>query len=215
MLRRDVHDGLVQQASAGDILPLITPELLSDLSGELLELGTRVVGLKLGQRGLYLRTASQSAIEAVGRARPSDPAAWADKELWTPCFKVTVVGTTAAGDATVGGFLSALLRDASAEKALLAVTAVGACSVEATRGLIGVRPQQKALRRVAAPHSGARRSRLALRRPPTALGCTGGQAVTSLSQGACPILCCSAPSRLPAGQRPSGRPCRPQPPTAG
>jgi sugar/nucleoside kinase (ribokinase family) len=149
MLRRDVHDDLGQQASAGDILPLITPGLLSDLSGELLELGTRVVGLKLGQRGLYLRTAGQSALEALGRARPSDPAAWVDKELWAPCFKVTVVGTTAAGDATVAGFLSALLRDASAEKALLAATAVGACSVEATHGLIGVRTWEETLRRVA------------------------------------------------------------------
>jgi sugar/nucleoside kinase (ribokinase family) len=125
-----------------------TPPLLSDLSGELLALGARIVGLKLGERGMYLRTARQSVIETLGAARPSDPAAWADRELWAPCFKVDMVGTTGAGDATIAGFLAALLRDMSPEEALTAAVAVGGCNVEASDALGGIRSWEETWQRI-------------------------------------------------------------------
>jgi sugar/nucleoside kinase (ribokinase family) len=126
----------------------VTPPLLSDLSGELLALGARIVGLKLGERGLYLRTARQAAVEALGAARPSDLAAWAGKELWAPCFKVDVVGTTGAGDATIAGFLAALLRDMGPEEALTAAVAVGGCNVEAADALGGIRSWEETWQRI-------------------------------------------------------------------
>jgi sugar/nucleoside kinase (ribokinase family) len=149
MLRRETYDELYQAANGPNFLPLITPQLLSDTSQELLKMGVKVVCLKLGDRGLYLRTADQSAIESLGRARPSDPAAWADKELWTSCFKVDVVGTAGSGDATIAGFLSALLRGMSPEEAVTAAVAVGACNVEAADTLSGVRPWDETMQRVA------------------------------------------------------------------
>ena len=126
------------------------------------ELVGKIVALKLGDRGLYLRTADQAAIESLGRARPSDPAAWADKELWTACFQVDVVGTAGSGDATIAGFLSALLRDLSPEAAVTAAVAVGACNVEAADTLSGVRPWKETMQRVA---SGWARHRLDLNAP--------------------------------------------------
>jgi len=149
MLRRETYDELYQAANGPHFLPLITPQLLSDTSHKLLQMGVKIVALKLGDRGLYLRTASQPDIEALGRARPSDPADWADKELWTPCFKVDVVGTAGSGDATIAGFLSALLRDMSPEEAVTAAVAVGACNVEAADTLGGVRPWDETMRRIA------------------------------------------------------------------
>ena len=149
MLRRETYQALCQQAGGGDLLPLVTPALLSDLGGELLDMGVKVVVFKLGDRGAYLRTAGRAAIAALGRACPSDPAAWADKELWTACFEADVVGTTGAGDATIAGFLSALLRDMSPEDALTAAVAVGACNVEAADALSGIRPWDATMRRVA------------------------------------------------------------------
>jgi len=149
MLRRETYDELYQAANGPHFLPLITPQLLSDTSHELLQMGVKIVALKLGDQGLYLRTAGQSSIKALGRARPSDPASWADKELWTPCFKVDVVGTAGSGDATIAGFLSALLRDMSPEEAVTAAVAVGACNVEAADTLGGVRPWDETMRRIA------------------------------------------------------------------
>jgi sugar/nucleoside kinase (ribokinase family) len=55
-----------------------------------------------------------------------------------PCFRVNVVGTTGSGDATIAGFLSALLRSLPAEEALTVAVAVGACNVEAADALSGL-----------------------------------------------------------------------------
>jgi sugar/nucleoside kinase (ribokinase family) len=123
--------------------------LLSDVSRELLALGARLVAIKLGYRGLYLRTASAAAIQEMGRARPSDPAAWADKELWAPCFQADLVGTAGSGDSTIAGFLSALLRDMSPEEAVTAAVAVGACNVEAADTLSGLCSWEETMARVA------------------------------------------------------------------
>ena len=150
MLHRETYEELSRAAGGGGLLPSITPPLLSDLSRQLLEMGGRIVGFKLGNRGLYVRTADRPAIEALGRARPSNPATWSNRELWAPCFQVDVAGTTGAGDATIAGFLSALLRDTSPEAALTAAVAVGACNVETVDAVSGIRPWDETLRRVAA-----------------------------------------------------------------
>jgi sugar/nucleoside kinase (ribokinase family) len=149
MLRRRQYDAMRGDNPEG-LLRQVTPELLSDVSEELLGMGARIAGLKLGDRGFYLRTGSQSAIEGMGRARPSDTAAWADREIWTPCFVVDVVGTTGAGDSTIAGFLAALLRDLPPLEAVTAAVAVGACNVEAADTLSGIRSWDETLARVAA-----------------------------------------------------------------
>lgn len=138
MLRRSLYEEMRAQADAGDLLSQVTPGLLSDISAELLNLGVKIVGIKLGQRGMYLRTAKASAIAAMGRAQPSRLMLWADQEMWAPAFQVDVVGATGAGDATIAGFLAALLRDMSPDEALITATAVGACNVEAADSLSGV-----------------------------------------------------------------------------
>lgn len=148
MLRRNTYDELSSTAGGGSFLPLVTPELLSDLGRELLDMGARIVGLKLGDRGLYVRTADVLAIESLGRARPTESAVWADKEMWAPCFKVDMVGTTGAGDAAIAGFLSALLRDWPPEAATTAAVAVGACNVEADDALGGIRTWDETLDRM-------------------------------------------------------------------
>jgi sugar/nucleoside kinase (ribokinase family) len=139
MLRRQTYEGLLRATiSDSNILPSITPELLSDLSQELIDMGVRIVCLKLGYRGLYLRSGTSVLIKSIGRACPSDPDALASKELWAPCFKVTVAGTTGSGDATIAGFLAGFLRDLSIEECLRMAVAVGACNVEALDALSGI-----------------------------------------------------------------------------
>jgi sugar/nucleoside kinase (ribokinase family) len=148
MLRRRTYQEMCADGSGSDILSSVTPELLSDLGQEIIAMGAKIVGLKLGNRGLYIRTSGEERIRALGRARPSVPAAWAAKELWAPCFKVDVAGTTGSGDATVAGFLAALLRDLSIEDAVTMAVAVGACNVEASDALTGIRDWQATRERI-------------------------------------------------------------------
>ncbi len=145
MLRRSAFEEL---SAYGNIVEQATPELLQDISDELIGLGVKIVLIKLGARGAYLRTADVHAIEQLGRARPFDRAVWADRELWAPCFRVEVVGTTGSGDATIAGFLSALLREASPEEAMTLAVAVGACNVEAADALSGLRSWEETRQRI-------------------------------------------------------------------
>ncbi len=104
MMRRQTYEEMCAASAGPNILPLISPELLSDIAQELIEMGARIVSLKLGFRGLYLRTGNPLLIKLMGRACPSNSDTWASKELWDPCFKIAVAGTTGSGDATIAGF---------------------------------------------------------------------------------------------------------------
>ena len=146
MLRRQTLDNL---SARGSVVDQATPELLHDISDELIGLGAKIILIKLGARGAYLRTAGITAIDQLGRAVPTDRAAWANREMWAPCFDVEVVGTTGSGDATIAGFLSALLRDASLEEAMAMAVAVGACNVEAPDALSGLRSWEATQQRIA------------------------------------------------------------------
>jgi sugar/nucleoside kinase (ribokinase family) len=150
MIRRGTYEKMCASVAGPNFLASITPELLSDVARELINMGTRIVGLKLGYRGLYVRTGNSIHIESMGRARPRSSDAWASKELWAPCFKVAVAGTTGSGDATIAGFLAALLHELSIDEALRLAVAVGACNVEAVDALGGIRSWETTLARVAA-----------------------------------------------------------------
>ncbi len=126
----------------------LSATLLHEVSDELFAMGAKMVGLKLGEHGLYLRTASADILQTMGRARPSDLNAWANYENWLPCFQVNVIGTTGSGDSTIAGFLAAFLRDMSPTEAMNTALAVGACNVEAPDALSGIRSWDETLRRI-------------------------------------------------------------------
>jgi sugar/nucleoside kinase (ribokinase family) len=121
---------------------------LHDLAQQLLDFGATIVGLKLGEHGLYLRTAGAERFSGMGRAAPFDTDGWTERELWSPVFQVDVQGTTGAGDATVAGFLAGLLKGLGPEAALTMATAVGACCVEAPDATSGVRSWEEIAARV-------------------------------------------------------------------
>jgi len=137
LLDRDRYDRLI--AEYGSILAALSTGLLHAISGDLLAMGAKIVLLKLGDRGAYLRTADAPALADLGRGAPDDLVPWADQELWAPCFQVEVVGTTGSGDATIAGFLSAFLRGHDPAEALTMAVAVGACNVEAADAISGLR----------------------------------------------------------------------------
>jgi sugar/nucleoside kinase (ribokinase family) len=130
---------------------------VSMVGSEALALGAKVVVLKLGDRGLYVRTGPEGSPHA-----PDDPT-WKNRELWAPCFVPDpLVGTTGAGDATIAGFLAAVLRGQSIEAALTSAVGVGACNVEAADALSGVRSWEATQARIQA---GWKRAALTIENP--------------------------------------------------
>ncbi len=131
MLDRSIFEAKQEHISANIVLGM-DGKLLARLAETCLALGAAVVGLKLGDQGLYLRTTSnQQRLENAGRGLSGAPPEWLGRELLAPCFQAHVVGTTGAGDATIAGLLASLLGGAAPEAALRDAVAVGGCSVEA------------------------------------------------------------------------------------
>jgi sugar/nucleoside kinase (ribokinase family) len=146
MLGRERFDELQRSVGAARMIDALAPPEISELAARTLALGTKVLALKLGHRGLYLRTARSLA--DMGRGAPANPGEWASRGLWAPCFKVDVVNTVGSGDSTIAGFLTGLLRGQSPEGALTSGVAVGACNVEAADTTSGVRPWEETQERV-------------------------------------------------------------------
>jgi sugar/nucleoside kinase (ribokinase family) len=107
------------------------------LSAEALALGAKVVAVKAGSRGLYLRTSP--SLSGLGRGKPERVGDWESQEMWAPVFEVDVQGTTGAGDATIAGLLMGWIKGLSPRDALLAAAAVGACCCEQADAVTGVR----------------------------------------------------------------------------
>ena len=147
MLHRDLYEDILDKNT--DLMANITSSWLSEISNELLKMGAKIIMLKLGDRGAYLRTSGMESLKQLGRAAPSSLEDWANQEIWSPCYNVEVVGTTGSGDATIAGFLSGILRNLPPQDALNAAVAVGACNVEASDALSGLLTWEETISRIA------------------------------------------------------------------
>ena len=147
MLRRERFETLSAHASAADPMQAVAVDEIVDLAEEALSMGAKVVLLKLGTRGAYLRTGA--SLSGLGRGAPEDLAPWRDRQMWAPCFKPNdVTSTVGTGDAAIAGFLAALLRAAPPARALTVAVAAGASCVEEAGSLAGVESWEKTLARI-------------------------------------------------------------------
>jgi sugar/nucleoside kinase (ribokinase family) len=124
---------------------------LSPLAERLLDMGVAVAAIKMGARGMYVRTADAARLRQMGRARPDRVSDWAERELWFPIFQEErFVGATGAGDTTIAGFLASMLRGNTLEQSGRIANAVGACNVEAADALGGIRSWEETMARMEA-----------------------------------------------------------------
>ena len=143
MLERDRFCQCKAAAGERDVLDFVSAGDVSVLGRTAIELGAAIVLLKGGHRGIYLRTADRERIAGLGRAAPSAPADWADRERWEPSYHVPeVASATGSGDSAIAGFLAAFLRDESPLSCLRYACAVGAHNVQALDAVSGVKSWQ-------------------------------------------------------------------------
>lgn len=148
MLFRDLYEKYINNKSSGDISLLVTPEILRQVSDYILNRGVKIAVIKLGEYGLYARTGNSMAFVGMGRAVPTNLDLWIDREIWTACYRVNVAGTAGSGDATIAGFLAAMLRDLPLAGAVDMGVAVGACCVEMADTVGGIRSWDATMKRI-------------------------------------------------------------------
>ena len=121
-----------------ELIDFITPERYSKIADEILDMGAKMVTLKSGHRGFYIKTASKEKFEGLGAAKPADADNWANRELWVAAITVEHFGSaTGSGDSSIAGLLTAFLNGLTIEESLKYATCLGyqnVCVLDAVSG---------------------------------------------------------------------------------
>jgi sugar/nucleoside kinase (ribokinase family) len=149
MLQRPRFDAM--RARGESITDALTGDDLHALGDDALRMGAKIALIKNGHRGAYARSAAAAQLAALGTAMPRVTAAWCARELWHPVFSIDCVPqTTGSGDATIAGFLFALVQGMPLDRALQLAVANGTCSVTMPDALSGILPWAALCDKVAA-----------------------------------------------------------------
>lgn len=100
------------------------PEKVADY---FLSHGVKIIGLKMGNKGCYVKTK--------------------EKTEFVPVYKVKTIDATGAGDAYVSGFLAGIIKEYDLKKCAQLGNAVGACCVTALGCTIGIKDMKYTLNR--------------------------------------------------------------------
>ncbi|SMB90870.1 ribokinase [Thermanaeromonas toyohensis ToBE] len=92
---------------------------VEEMADVFLEVGVKIVAIKMGEKGCYIRTNKE--------------------QLMLPAFSVKAVDATGAGDAFVAGFLAGLVKGLDLESTAKLANAVGALAVTAIGASSGIR----------------------------------------------------------------------------
>ena len=126
----DIQKYTALKAKNSDILKSIEIDYISELGERIIAMGCKVVVLKCGTLGYYVKTAPLPILEQMGRALPRNAGQWADVELFSGIYKVTdFKSATGAGDTSIAGFLAAFLNGFRPEEAINLACATGAFCV--------------------------------------------------------------------------------------
>lgn len=147
LLKRETYQRMCEDKEQS-FLEAVKPELLHELSESVLAYGVKIVMVKIGHRGIYLRTGGSKLWEKGGRGLVGLNADWYDREMWAPAFQVEVQGTTGAGDAAIAGLLASILQGSDPQTALIMASAAGASSVETGDVISGLMAWEGILARV-------------------------------------------------------------------
>jgi len=140
MLEPETFLRMKEEHGGAELIDVLKPSDYSRVADQLLEMGCKMTTLKAGHRGFYLKTGSSSSFEKMGVARPGDPQAWHQREIWHPAYRAEhLASATGSGDASIAGFLTGFLRGLPPEKTLSCATCVGWQNLQELDAVSGVK----------------------------------------------------------------------------
>ncbi len=123
-----------------ELIDFIEPALFSKLADECLSLGTRLVALKAGHRGFYLRTGPTVSILSKNDGSPEVLESWGNREIWVEAIRPEkIASATGSGDSSIAGFLTGLLRGYSIEKTLRLSILIGWQNLQELDAVSGIK----------------------------------------------------------------------------
>ncbi len=144
MLRPDEFKKKREKSHGSEALDFFTADELESLGDEIISLGSKIAVIKLGHRGIYLRTADKAKLSEMGNAQVGDPDNWHKRQLWEEAFMVEkVASATGSGDSAIAGFLSAFLRGLSVEESIKTACCTGGQNVQVMDAVSGIHSWQE------------------------------------------------------------------------
>lgn len=139
------------QSMNPDVLVHADMDQVSAMGARMVGMGAKIVLIKCGYLGCYLKTAPASDMRDMGRGAPADPAAWAGREMFSAPFRVREVQSRiGAGCVTIAGFLAGVLRGLDARDCLELAAAAGSYSVSSQSAIAPVVSADEMLERIRA-----------------------------------------------------------------
>jgi len=140
MLDSPRYFGMKEQFGARDIIDFIQPEDYRRLAGQCLDMGCAIVALKTAHRGFYIRTAKVGRNPAFDQMSGFNADHWSERELWCPAYKIDhIASATGSGDSSIAGFLTALIRGQTIERALQCANCVGFQNLHELDAISGIK----------------------------------------------------------------------------
>jgi len=140
MIDREKFENMGGLSNPHDLLENFDSGLLSVLSDKLLSYGAKIVAIKCGEKGFYLRTAKKEQLLKIGITKPGDIKNWSSREIYEESYFVKdVASATGSGDSSIAGFLSSYINGLPIEKTIKMACAVGAQNVTMFDALSGIK----------------------------------------------------------------------------
>ncbi len=150
MLEPETHARMKEGIGGDEFIDRVVPEDYTRLADKLLGCGAKIVALKSGHRGFYVKTGAKEGFADMGDARPGDAGGWANREVWGPAFHAPdLASATGSGDSSIAGFLNGFLRGLSIEETVSAANAVGWQNVQVLDAVSGIKTWDETLEQLA------------------------------------------------------------------
>lgn len=120
----------VNEIAAGqNLIEFIDENTISDIADWVLSSNVHILLLKLGKKGMYLKT-DEKASSIPGLCLGKE---WNSRELWiAPKLIINPVSTIGAGDTAIAGFLASILSSYSPELSLSVASCTAAACIESS-----------------------------------------------------------------------------------
>ncbi len=108
--------------------------------------GAKVVIIKIGERGIYLKSSGEEEISSISVFNDKLKKGWSNREILSPAFKAEkIASATGAGDSAIGGFLAAIIKGKTPEESLKMASAVGYENLQALDAISGIKSWDETL----------------------------------------------------------------------
>lgn len=129
-----------EEHGGDELIDYVSPQQYSDLADELLGLGVKIVTLKSGHRGFYIKTADHTALQSMPADQTGGLNNWANRQLWIPAFAVEHFGSgTGSGDSSIAGLLTGFLKGMTIEQSLRLAACCGWQNVQVLDAVSGIK----------------------------------------------------------------------------